>query len=229
MIKPYYEADGITLYHGDCREILPGLTADAVVTDPPYGIGFDYGDGGHNDDPGSYGAFVWSVIRTAEILLPPDGYSVVFQSATTAHMWPQWFPRDWRIFTAPKSFAQIRPCRPFQAVDFALYWRKDGGRQGKQPWHPKPGRDWFVSSETAATANRPDHPCPRPIDLMLYLVALFVPPGRVVLDPFNGSGTTLLAAKQLGRRAIGIEVDERHCETTARRLSQRVLDFGGAA
>jgi len=230
-MKPYYEHAGIAIYHGDCREVLASFpecfSFDALITDPPYGIGFDYGENGHDDDPAAYGSYIWPIVQAFEDRLHQSGYAVVFQSATTARMWPTWFPRDWRLFAAPKAFAQIRPCRPFQAVDYALYWRRDGKNQGKHDWHPAPGRDWYLSKETAATANRPKHPCPRPADLMRYIVSMFAAPSAIVIDPFMGSGTTLLAAKNLSRRAIGIEIEERYCEIAAKRLSQEVL-FGSS-
>jgi hypothetical protein len=148
-MKPYYEHAGITIYHGDCREFLATLPdcfrVDALITDPPYGIGFDYGTKGHDDCREGYGEFVWSVVERCERALNDEGHAVVFQSATTARMWAAWFPREWRLFAAPKAFAQIRPYCPFQAVDYALYWRKDGKNQGKRDWHPVPGRDWFLS------------------------------------------------------------------------------------
>ena len=73
------------------------------------------------------------------------------------------------------------------------------------------------------------HPCPRPLNGMKYLVECFCPPSGLVVDPFMGSGTTLVAAKDLGRRAIGIEIEERYCEIAAKRLAQEVLPLTEAA
>jgi site-specific DNA-methyltransferase (adenine-specific) len=74
-----------------------------------------------------------------------------------------------------------------------------------------------------------DHPCPFPIEIPSRIIQMYSLPGHTVIDPFMGSGTTLVAAKNLGRRAIGIELEEKYCEIAATRLSQQVLDFGGAA
>ena len=81
---------------------------------------------------------------------------------------------------------------------------------------------------TAADSARPDHPTPKPLGLMRELIGKCAPLAEIV-DPFMGSGTTLRAAKDLGRKAIGIEIEERYCEIAAKRLAQEVFDFGGAA
>jgi site-specific DNA-methyltransferase (adenine-specific) len=228
-MKPYYEHGGITIYHGDCRDVLPSLgPADAIVTDPPYGVGFSrYAS--HDDDPGAYGAWIWPTIEQAERLIP-KGWACVFQSEANAQKWAAWFPRDWRLMALPKTFGQVSREPVQRQTDYVLYWAC-----GETPWPPvgpkAPAffRNWFVSRQASNTANRPDHPCPRPLDMMQYLVGCFVPPGGSLVEPFAGSGTTLLAAKNLGRRAIGIEIEERYCEIAAKRLSQEVFPLGGAA
>jgi site-specific DNA-methyltransferase (adenine-specific) len=120
----------------------------------------------------------------------------------------------------PKTFVQILKGRgPIKATDFALAWPIG------EPLTPRGhGRDWCVS-ETSDMTQRPDHPCPRPPAQMLHAVDTFSVAGQLVLDPFCGSGTTLWAAKNLGRRAIGIEIEERYCEIAARRCAQEVLNL----
>ena len=83
-----------------------------------------------------------------------------------------------------------------------------------------------TSMQSFATADPVDHPCPKPLPWMLWLVGLVSQEGETVLDPFAGSGTTLRAARDLGRRAIGIEIEERYCEIAVQRLAQGVLEFG---
>lgn len=222
-MTPYYEQDGITIYHGDCREVLPNIgLVDHVLTDPPYGIGYEKYLS-HNDDPEPYGGFIWSVIESAEHITAPSGSVTVFQSVDTARRWADWFPRDWQIIALPKSFTQMGREFLARGCDFALWWPLADHPTNPQKWQPIPSRNWYVSRQVANTANRPDHPCPRGIDTMKYLVSVMCAPDSLVLDCFSGSGTTLLAAKELGRRAIGIEIEERYCEIAAKRLAQRVL------
>lgn len=227
-MKPYYEQDGITIFHGDCREILPTIEhgiADLILTDPPYGIDFDYGDG-HDDDPVAYPSFIWSVIESAERLLKPGGAVVCFQSATNARKWVDWFPRDWRLIALPKTFVQMRPTLLQWATDYVLYWHVEGKTaSGFREWQPGVSRDWFVSTLTNIPRSHllKQHPCPRPIDLVSYLIGCLCPPGGLVVDPFGGSGTTARAAMDLGRRAVVIELEQRYCDLAVRRLAQQVL------
>jgi hypothetical protein len=96
--------------------------------------------------------------------------------------------------------------------------------QGPMRWNGG-GKKALWIYNTSKGVMRPDHPCPKPTALMAELVTQFTDPGEVILDPFAGSGTTLLAAKRLGRRAIGIEVSEQYAEVAATRLQQGALDL----
>ena len=227
-VTPYYDEDGITIYHGDCREVLPslgGIHPDALVTDPPYGVNFrEYAS--HDDDPALYAETLRGVWLAEERVL--RGWCVIYQSAVRARDWARTFDREWRLIALPKTFVQIpggRGFYPYHSTDYALAWPIQD-----PDWPPKRGapRDWFLC-ETSDMSQRPEgHPCPRPLNALLFLVGCFSLPGQTVLDPFMGSGTTLVTAKNLGRRAIGIEIEERYCEIAAKRLAQRVL-FGNDA
>jgi DNA modification methylase len=108
---------------------------------------------------------------------------------------------------------------PSWATDYALLWEVGEAKQkGK-------GRDWKVS-DTANMKFHRGHPCARPLAQMLFLIDILSEEGDLVIDPFCGTGTTLRAAKDLGRKAIGIEIEEKYCEIAARRLDQGVFDFG---
>lgn len=189
-MKPYYEHAGITIYHGDCREILPtlGNAAEAVITDPPY-----------PDNP----RVIWTdVAELASLAATLPGF----------YFW---------------DAAALFPL-PFTARHI---WHKPNGQSSKQYeciYECNGGLACRVFRVAAILPNYTqfarecvDHPTQKPLKLMSRLCGKFA----TVLDPFMGSGTTLRAAKDLGRRAIGIEIEERYCEIAARRLSQEVL-FG---
>lgn len=225
---PYYEDESCVLYNADCRDVLPELapgSVDLVLTDPPYGVGFDYGTG-HDDSAASYPAFIWPVIEASEGTVRDGGLVAVYQAAIHASRWAHWFPREWRLVSLPKTFVQLGRSALPGATDFVLVWAK--GDWPKQSdvvsWQPTNARDWWVCN-TSAIRRGPekDHPCPRPLDGVSRIVSILCPPRGVILDPFAGSGTTLRAAKDLGRKAIGVEIEPKYCEIAARRLQQSVL------
>lgn len=230
MTEPYYSDEFVTLYHGDCREITEWLEADVLVTDPPYGIGWDRPDtaGAKNSwhNPGIQGDADTSARDDALALFGFERPAVVFGSLKA-----EW-PNGWRqvlVFRKPSATASGM----FGAF---LPWRKD--------WEPIfiLGSGWpktpstrsaiVATSELSAGGYRgyataTGHPHTKPLDVLCQLIEA-VPPGAVA-DPFTGSGSTLVAAKRLGRKAIGVELDERYCEIAAKRLAQGVLPFGGVS
>lgn len=221
-MKLYFEEPGIQIFHGDCRDILPHLgPVDLVLTDPPYGISFR-GYLSHVDDTNQYYAWLWPILEDCERHIV-DGWIVVFQSETRAHDWATNLPRDWKLFAIAKKFGQIRREAIARQTDYALYWCI-----GNPGWPPRANtgelyRNWYLSRDCCVPAKRVNHPCPRPLDAIKYLSRCFSRRGALILDPFMGSGTTLVAAKQLGRRAIGIEIEERYCAIAVERLRQQVL------
>ncbi len=220
-MQPYYDDGQITIYLGDCREILPTLEAgsvDAVVTDPPFGIGFDYG--GYDDNPVEYAALMHEWLALTKQIVG-DGPFFVWQAMLHCARWHQWFPPEFRIFAACKGFVQHRPVAVQYAFDPVIFWGDIPKRKDVNLFR----RDYHVQMLAPFGAHRPRrlHPCARPLEQVRYVVELASLPGQVVLDPFMGSGTTLRAAKDLGRKAIGIEIEERYCEIAARGLAQSVL------
>jgi site-specific DNA-methyltransferase (adenine-specific) len=219
MTKPYYQDEAVTIYHGDCREIVPTLGRfDLLATDPPYGIGFREYES-HVDNAEGYEDFIRSVVYEAEQHI--NGWAVVFQSAKRCRLWATTFDRPWRLLAYPKTFVQILQCPgPIYATDYALFWPV-----GTPETKRGRGRDWVVSA-TSDTSTRPKgHPCPRPIQQMMHVIETFSNPGHAVLDCFGGSGTTGRAAKDLGRKAVLIELEEKYCEMAANRMAQAVLPF----
>lgn len=217
-------AEGVTLYLGDCREILPTLPkVDAVVTDPPYGIGFKYES--HVDDPASYAEFIWPCIEAAEQLLPPGGPVFVWQAQLRLREFAKFFPRDWRLFIGAKNFVQMRPGPMNHAYDPIVCWWKDGAKAWKSEKAAfGVNRDWFISDSASAVSDvnslAKQHPCPRQVDVCEYILGNWCPHDGVALDPFMGSGTTGVAAVKLGRKFIGIEIEEKYFDIACRRIGE---------
>ena len=208
------------LYQGDCLEIMPLLgKVDAVVTDPPYGIGFKYAS--HDDTSDGYGEWLWSVLEAAEKLCSPGSPVFVWQAMLNVRRFTEWFPREWRLFAAAKNFVQMRPTAMQYSYDPVVVWWVDG----EKPWSlGTKSRDFHIAN-TASVISTPDniengHPCPRPLDQMLHVVSQWVRPDSVCLDPFMGSGTTLVACAKLGRKCIGIEIDTDYFEIACRRVEE---------
>ena len=248
-MKPYYEHAGITIYHGDCREVLPAIapnSVDLVLTDPPYGHNNNNGDLAHrweaalglvdrvddeaarpiaNDGPEANELVRWMFGEANRVLMP--GCCCCCCCCGGGGPDPQ-FAR-WSLWMD-------------EAIGFkhAVVWDKGGLGMG---WHYRRNYELMLVGEKPGAACRwyggndqpnvvringikpsaDDHPTPKPEKLMAHFLNLHSLPGHLVLDPFMGGGTTLVAAKRGGRRAIGVEVDERWCEMAAKRLAQEVM------
>ena len=217
MSAPYYADDSVTLYHGDCREVTEWLAADVLVTDPPYGMSYE---SNLNRDK-----------RNLKVGRPIAGDGDLAARDACLSMWgdrPALVFGTWRI---------ERPA----TTKALLVWHKVGaGGMGdlSMPWLPTHEEIYVLGSGfdgrrsdsvlsvkplMSNDRQRPDHPTPKPVPLMVRLIQTT---SGVVADPFAGSGSTLVAAKELGRKAIGVELEERYCELIAKRLAQDILDFG---
>lgn len=203
-MRPYYEQDGITIYHGDCREILPAITADVVLTDPPYGVNKDYGQ--YADSVIALGETVGAVLPMLRAI---TGRQLI--TCGIGNIW-RYPPADWVLcWWKPNAMTRSKVANANIWEPILVYGCKGFG----------------VDGVVATITPQPNgHPCPKPLKLFTWLLARASTATDVVLDPFVGSGTTLRAAKDLGRRAIGIEIEERYCEIAARRLDQTVLALG---
>lgn len=222
MSGPYYSDDQVTLWHGDCREITDWLSADVLVCDPPYGIGWKRGvksgrgDAGHpgiaNDEDTS--------VRDAALAMWGKRPAAVFGSFYAP---------------APAGIRQVLVYR--KPPDSGVVGSTTGFRRDAEPVYligPWPARVAAWSSVlltgargSGALATRSEHPHAKPVDVVEALIAA-CPPGTIA-DPFAGSGSTLVAARNSGREAIGIELEERYCEVIARRLAADVLPIGGVS
>jgi site-specific DNA-methyltransferase (adenine-specific) len=224
-VKPYYADDSVTLFHGDCREVTAWLEADVLVTDPPYGISWTAKKGGYK------GAGSQVDLRNV----------VAGDEDTAVRDWvlAQWSPRpaivfgSWRaprpdltrhrLIWHKKGQAPGPANAAFMSQDEEIYVLGSGFRASSPPLRSVIATSEARSLEVATIG----HPTPKPVNLMETLIDRC--PSGLLADPFAGSGSTLVAAKQLGRKAIGVELEERYCEIIAKRLAQGVLDFGEPA
>lgn len=215
-MRPYYEADGITIYHGDAREIVPTLSGVSVVlTDPPYGINHptdyhqrrryraansrDYAPVFGDDQP--FDPALALGVGTAHILWGANWYSSRLSDSGGWLVWDKERPDDLDQATCELAWTDcIKGVRRFRYL-----------------WNGM----MRAGDETLV------HPTQKPAALMRWCLSFPWVPAGLVLDPYMGSGPTLRAAKDMGRRAIGIEIEEKYCEIAAERLSQGVLNFGG--
>ena len=224
-MTPYYQDSAVTIYHGDCREILPTLPkVDLVLTDPPYGMNPGK-HGGANDQRsrelrrGTYASYddtpenyVASVVPAIAIALSIADRGAVFGLA----------PSIWSLPT-PDALGGIyipaangRSPWGFQNLAPVCFY-------GTAPDLNLGSKHTTIRGGGGSDVERIGHPCPKPLQWMLWLVGLASRDGETILDPFMGSGTTLRAAKDLGRKAIGIEIEEKYCEIAAKRMAQEVL------
>lgn len=234
MTTPYYQDGTVTLYHGDCLTVPEWLEADVLVTDPPYGRNWRQGrlknrGGGYKSESAAATTGIandsdtsvrdaalkkWGVVRPMIVfgdlmLAPPAGTKIVSAYAK---------PADAGLRGA---IGGVR--RDLEAVYLLGRW--PSGIGGRSSLFRTAASN--VGNPTGIVARSGGHPHAKPLDLLVQLLTMT--PSGVIADPFAGSGSTLVAAKTLGRRAVGVEVEERYCELAARRLAQGVLDFGDAS
>jgi len=201
-VTPYYEDGALTIYHGDCREILPTLEpVGLLLADPPYGHGDRWSGGTWAADPMYAEAKVWDAAPVDLDLL-----TQAIALADTSIIW------GGNYYALPPSrcwLAWDKASKMATMADFELAWTS---------------RD--APSKSMRLGRNPDgkrsHPTQKPLALITWCIQWAGGEGAI-LDPFMGSGTTLRAAKNLGRRAIGIELSEKYCEIAATRMAQGVL------
>jgi site-specific DNA-methyltransferase (adenine-specific) len=240
--RPYYQRGGITIYHGDAIDFVSLLPdVDAVVTDPPYGIVGEFGQSTYSvGKPGKTQLRRMQFAFDQPVGVMDRVATIVDAAASKA--------KALHLFCDPDHYGNLA-----QQVRKHGYTVKPWARVKKCPPPPMPGNWWPSAFELAMYAYRPgawfgdesgkrcnvyacdgyrhgiragekvDHPTQKWLPMIEYIVNTIVPPGGSCVDPFMGSGTTLVAARNCGRSAIGIEVEERYCEIAAKRLSQGVL------
>jgi tRNA G10 N-methylase Trm11 len=202
-MRPYFEREGIQIWHGDCRDVLPTLPlVDVVITDPPYG----FRKAAWDTEFPTWWLDACAGIATSAIAVMPGINNVLS------------LPREVGDFTYAWTLAVM------------LSNGMTRGLMGFGNWIPtlvyvRNGHSLYRPQQDATVVpvvgDMPDHPSPKPLRVMTWIVSRFE--ATTILDPFMGSGTTLVAAHMLGRKAVGIEISEAYCEIAARRLSQMVL------
>lgn len=235
-MKPYYSDDAVTLYHGDCREVLAGMADEsvaAVLTDPPYterthSKARKNGTGGIEAGVTTFGAISDDDLRAlvTEMGRVSAGWVVAtldYRHAVEFDVTPPAGVKVQRlgVWVKTNPTPQISGDRPAQGWEAIAYMHRDDRRS---KWNGGGRHGNFVTRIPSPEG----HPTAKPLGMVADWVRLFTDPGDTILDPFAGSGTTLRAAKDEGRKAIGVELDERYCEVIARRLTQDTL-FGGVA
>lgn len=221
MIEPYYSEDGITIYNADCREVLSQLERmDLVLTDPPYGLELGAANNQDSDSThlhkaayesysDTYEDFVAGIVPRLNAAIDAVGRAIVF--------------------TGPHIHEQRKP--------IAIGGIYHPSATGRTPWGSKNFLPilFYGLPPTAAGTHRPTvfrstvgsekngHPCPKPIQWIRWLLSEYTLPTDIVLDPFMGSGTTLRAAKDMGLKATGIEIEKKYCDIAIERLRQRTL------
>lgn len=215
MTQPYYQDEWVTLYHGDCLDVTEWLAADVLVTDPPYGVpggrvGSHYGGRAQVHPDAAWDSLK---VRDAALAQWGDRPRAVFGSPMAESPGHRGVPVIWEKGADP---GMGDPAWPF-GPSYEVIWISGTG------WAGKRRSSILRSPRLTSDAARIGHPTPKPLALMETLIS-YAPRG-VVADPFAGSGSTLVASKALGRRAIGVELEERYAEIAARRLAQDVLDF----
>lgn len=211
--EPYFQDEYVTLYHGDCLyEVTEWLTADVLVTDPPYGMAYESG---------------WVKGRASQAIAGDKTIEVRNDALEAWGTRPAIVFGTWRVE------------KPVGVKQTGIWDKGDDPGMGdlSMPWGSSfeefyiLGSGWVgkrggavIRMNKPPNATRPDHPTPKPVGLMERLIEKC--PSGVIADPFAGSGATLLAARNLGRKVIGVELEERYCELMAKRLSQQTLFEG---
>ena len=207
MLKPYYEEDGITIYNADCREVLPYLPkVDLVLTDPPYNVGLDYCDGDRRAD---YEQWTRDWFRTC------PRPAVLTPGVVNFQMWMAIESPEWVGVWHKSNQCSATTFGGYNAWEPIMFYGRIKKKLRTDAW----------SYPIVSQPECEPHPCPKLFRFWAQLLSDVSLESDRILDPFMGSGTTLVAAKQLGRRAIGIEIERKYCDIAIERLRQTVLKF----
>lgn len=220
-MKPYYQDDAVRIFHASMFDCVALFDCDVVITDPPYNavnIGpnertYENHEVLTDDSYAEWCMKWWTLARTATTTA---GRMVFTSGIKYAWNYP---PPLWMLCWHKPSAVAYNRMRGLNAWEPVLVY----GTIPKK-WH---GQDYFRQDPlNFSKGPERDHPCPKPLSLMKWLVDNCSLEGETILDPFMGSGTTLVAAQALGRKSIGIEIEERYCRIAVERLQQKPLPLG---
>jgi len=224
MVTPYYQDEAVKIYHGDCLDVLPYIdSVDHVITDPPYGRETHEGARTGSGDRALVDfdcidaeslRHVFAECKAARWLIA----TIEWQHAAILERIP---PSGWEfirlgVWVKPNGAPQFTGDRPSTGWEAVCILHSPGKKRWNNGGHHAV---WTFNKQNGT------HPTQKPLALIKQFVLEFTDRCEFILDPFMGSGTTLRAAKDLGRKAIGIEIEERYCEIAAKRMAQGVLDF----
>ena len=227
---PYYQDEYVTLYHGDCLEILDSLpVAKAIITDPPYseathGNAKSNKGKGHGTKQITFDALADPVELFQKLAPLTESWiiaNVDYKHAFQLDATPPEGLKTLRVGVWLKTnpMPQISADRPAPGWEAIAYMHRS---DVKPKWNGGGKHGNYI----LPTAQGTGHPTSKPVSMVSDWVRKFTNPGDLILDPFAGSGSTLIAARDEGRKAIGVELEEKYCEIIAKRLDQQVIDFG---
>lgn len=226
-MTPYYEKDGCTIYFGDSEVLFKNLSQSAIiVTDPPFNVGYHYDEYADNLSDVDYYDMLSDLFskRTCVVIHYPEALhrlSIRMERVPTrviSWIYPSNTPRQHRDI----AFYGVEPDltkmgQPYKnQSDKRIQERMRRGEESKlYDW-------WEINQVKNVGSDKTEHPCQMPLEVMKRIIGV-LPEESEIIDPFMGSGTTLVAAKYLKRKAVGIEISEKYCEISAKRLDQGVL------
>ncbi len=218
----YYTDDSVAIAHGDCRELLPSMPdVDLVLMDPPYKISQTYSAAVDADNLLGVASICWAAYDLLPLL--KDGqYAAVFYDTRILPLCLEAFRKaGWRYLrnlTFYRRWGNASLLHGWMSTsDFVLLFQRPGA---KEEYFGEAFHDVFVKDGPEENSH---HPAQKPADFLRQIIQRLSDTNATILDPFMGSGTTLRAAKDLGRKAIGIEIEEKYCEIVAKRMAQEVL------
>lgn len=231
MRTPYYQDEHVTLYHGDCLEVMDSIdSVDHVITDPPYS-GRTHQNAksnrgkGHGQSDINFAEMTDEKLRTVfdEVSRKSNGWVIATLDYMHAFMFENIPPEGLKVlrtgvWVKTNPMPQISADRPAQGWEAISYmWHTDK----KPAWNGGGKHGNYI----LPTAQGTGHPTSKPVSMLTDIVEKFTKKQEIILDPFAGSGSTLLAARNLDRQAIGVELEEKYCELIAQRLSQGAFIF----